>query len=356
VEQIRLIKRFTENITVLYDGDEAGLKASFRGIDMILEEGLNVRVLLFPEGDDPDSFSQGRSSSEFIEFIDKNEQDFITFKTEVLISDTKNDPIKRANMITDIVRSVAVIPDGIKRSVYLKECSLLLSVEETVLYNEVNKIRERKREQSWRQERSRPDQISVPEQPTLPSFVQNIYSEVEEREIIYFLLKFGNQSLKLSREEKTDISVSQYIIREIQNDELEFTNLVYKQVFEDMKAMIESEKKISERVFTFHDNKQIQDLAVDIVTSKYELSKVWKRKESYIELPGENLGVEVPKVLLLYKLKVVDVALEDLRKQIEDDEKAGKNDKVMELMARLRDLEGVKNQISTEIGERIILR
>ncbi len=356
VEQIRLIKRFTENITILYDGDEAGLKASFRGIDMILEEGLNVRVLLFPEGEDPDSFAQGRSSSEYIEFIDSNEQDFITFKTQVLIADTKNDPIKRANMITDIVRSVAVIPDGIKRSVYLKECSLLLSVEESVLHSEVNKFRERKREQLWKQERSRPDQLIVPEQPTVPSFVKNVFSEIEEREIIYFLLKFGNQKLKLTGEKKADISVSQYIIREIQNDELEFTNLIYKQVFEDMKAMIESDKKISERVFTFHDNKAIQDLAVDIVTSKYELSRVWKRKESYIELPGENLGVEVPKVLLLYKLKVVDMALDDLRKEIENTEKRGESDQVMVLMARLRDLERVKNQISNVIGERIILR
>jgi DNA primase len=355
-EQIRLIKRFTENITILYDGDEAGLKASFRGIDMILEEGLNVRVVLFPEGDDPDSFSQGKSSSEFIEFIDRNERDFITFKTEVLIAETKNDPIRRANMITDIVKSVAVIPDGIKRSVYLKECSLLLSVEESILYSEVNKIRERKREQSWRQERPRPDQLIVPVQPTVPSFVQNVYSEIEEREIIYFLLKFGNQSLKLSGEENTDITVAQYIIREIQNDELEFTNLVYKQAFEDVKAIIESGRKISEKAFTFHENKEIQDLAVDIVTSKYELSKVWKRKESYIELPGENLGVEVPKALLLYKLKVVDMALNDLRKDIETAEKKGDFDKVMDLMAYLRDLEGVKNEISNVIGERIILR
>ena len=354
-EQIRLIKRFSENITVLYDGDEAGLKASFRGIDMILEEGLNVKVVLFPDGEDPDSFSQGRSSSEFIEFIDSQEQDFITFKTEVLIADTKNDPIKRANMITDIVRSVAVIPDGIKRSVFLKECSKLLDTEEAVLYSEVNKIREKRREQAWKKERSRPDQLVVPEQPTVPSFVQNVYSEIEEREIIYFLLKFGNQRLKLSGEENPDITVAQYIIREIQNDELEFTNLVYKQVFEDVKAMIESGREISERVFTFHDNKEVQDLAVDIVTSKYELSNVWKRKESYIELPGENLGVEVPKALLLYKLRVVGVALEDLRKQIGDAEKGKDDDRVMELMAHLRDLEGAKNEITNVIGERIIL-
>ncbi|MEX0982297.1 MAG: DNA primase [Bacteroidales bacterium] len=355
-EQIRLIKRFTENITILYDGDEAGLKASFRGIDMILEEGLNVKVLLFPEGEDPDSFSQGRSSSEFIEFIDSNERDFITFKTEVLIADTRNDPIKRAGMITDIVRSVAVIPDGIKRSVYLKECSLLLDVEEAVLYAEVNKIREQRRESSWKRERQSPDQLVVPVQPTVPAFVQNVYSEIEEREIIYFLLKFGNRPLKISSDKNLDITVSQYIIREIQNDELQFTNLVYKAVFEDVMAIIESDRKISERVFTFHDNKEIQDLAVDIVTSKYELSKVWKRKESYIELPGENLGVEVPKALLLYKLKVVDMALDDIRKQISEAEQAGDGDKVMELMAHLRDLEGAKNEISTVIGERIILK
>lgn len=356
VEQIRLIKRFTENITVLYDGDEAGLKASFRGIDMILEEGLNVRVVLLPEGEDPDSFSQGRGSSEFIGFIDENERDFITFKTGVLIEDTKNDPIRRAGMITDIVRSVAVIPDGIKRSVYLKECSLLLTVDEAVLYNEVNKIREKRREQAWKQERTRPDQLIVPVQPTVPSFVQNIYSEVEEREIIYFLLKFGNLVLKLSGDTGSDITVSQYIIREIQNDELEFTNLIYKQVFEDMKAMIESDRIISERAFTFHDNKAIQDLAVDIVTSKYELSKVWKRKESYIEMPGENLGVEVPKALLLYKLKVVDMALSDLRIMIKEAEKEGDSTRVIDVLTRIRDLEKVKNEISNEIGERIVLR
>ncbi|MDA3824259.1 MAG: DNA primase [Bacteroidales bacterium] len=355
-EQIRLIKRFTENITVLYDGDAAGLKASFRGIDMILEEGLNVKVLLLPDGEDPDSFAQSRSSSEFIEFIDTHEQDFITFKTEVLIEDTQNDPIKRANMITDIVKSVAVIPDGIKRSVFLKECSGILSVDESVLYNEVNKIRGALREQSWKRERSRPDQLVVPQQPTVPAFVKGVFSQIEEREIIYFLLKFGNQSLKLAGEENAAITVSQYIIREIQNDELEFTNLVYKQVFEDVKGMIDSEKNISERVFTFHDNKEIQDLAVDIVTSKYELSKVWKRKDSYIELPGENLGVEVPKALLLYKLKVVDVALEELRKQVEEEEKKKNTDRVMELMAHLRDLELAKNEISKVIGERIILR
>jgi len=153
-EQIRLIKRFSGDITILYDGDEAGIKASFRGIDMILEEGMNVKVVMLPAGEDPDSFAQSHSSSEFLEFIQSNEKDFISFKTEILLAEAQHDPIKRAQLITDIVKSVAVIPDGIMRSVFLKDSSLLLGVEEQVLYNEVNKIRHRKQEQKWRREQS----------------------------------------------------------------------------------------------------------------------------------------------------------------------------------------------------------
>lgn len=355
-DQIRLIKRFTENITIIYDGDEAGLKASFRGIDMVLEQGLNIKVLLLPEGEDPDSFAKGRSASDFIDYINKNEQDFIAFKTQALLSDAQNDPIKRANLITDIVRSVSVIPDGIKRSVYLKECGILLGVEEKVLYNEVNKIRRKRLEQSWKKQRPEPASQISQVQPAIPGFVKEIYSEVEEREIIYFLLKFGNQELRITSEENKAISVAQFIIREILNDDLEFTNLVYKQVFEEVRNIIESGQEITERMFTFHDNKEIQDLAVDIVTSKYELSKVWKRKESYVEMPGENLGVEVPKSLLLYKMRVVNIALDKMRKELEESEKEKDIEKTMEIVGRLNNLERSKNLISKEIGERIILQ
>jgi DNA primase len=354
-DQIRLIKRFTENITIIYDGDEAGLKASFRGIDMVLEQGMNIKVLLLPDGEDPDSFAKSRSSGDFIEYIEKNEQDFITFKTQALLSEAQNDPIKRAQLITDIVRSVSVIPDGIKRSVYLKECGILLGVEETVLYTEVNKIRRNKLEQSWKKQRQEPAPTIALDQPRIPGFVKDVFSEVEEREIIYFLLKFGNQDLRISSEENKEISVAQFIIREILNDDLEFTNLVYKQVFEDVRNIIEADKEITERMFTFHDNKEIADLAVDIVTSKYELSKVWKRKESYVEMPGENLGVEVPKSLLLYKMKVVNMALAGMRKELAEAEKNKDDEKTMEIIVRLNNLEKSKNLISKEIGERIIL-
>jgi DNA primase len=361
-DQIRLIKRFTSDITILYDGDEAGIKASFRGIDMILEEGMNVKVVMLPVGEDPDSYAHTHNSTEFLDYIRQNEKDFIAFKTEILLADSRNDPIQRAKLVTDIVRSIAVIPDGILRSIYLKESGMLLGVEEQVLYNEVNKIRHRKQEQRWRMEQAgrgfnhdQPATI-VPRQPTVPGFVEHVYSEVEEREIIYFLLKFGNQLLQLRSEENTEISVAQYIIREIQNDELEFTNLVYQQVFEDVKALIEKGEEVTERHFIYHEHAAVRELAVDIYTSRYELSKVWKRKEAYVELPGENLGFEVPKSLLSYKMMVVEKALSGLRKQLETNERHDTPDEIHQLMSRIQSLEQVKRELSLGLGGRTIIR
>jgi DNA primase len=360
-EQIRLIKRFTPNITILYDGDEAGIKASFRGIDMILEEGMNVEVVMLPQGEDPDSFARSHSSKEFLDYIKNNEKDFITFKTQILLADARHDPIKRAQLITDIVRSVSVIPDGILRSVYLKESSLLLGVEEQVLYNETNKIRRRKQEQKWRREQSRQPfhqeaATTLPRQPVVPGFVEHVYSEVEEREIIYFLLKFGNQKLRIHSEEDSEISVAQYIIREIQNDELEFTNLVYKKIFEDVKDLIEHGNEVAERDFIYHDQAGVRELAVDIYTSRYELSKVWKRKEAHVELPGESLGFEVPKSLLSYKMMVVEKALSELRKELEASEKKQDLDLLNQVLFRIQSLEKVKRELSVGLGGRAIIR
>ena len=361
VEQIRLVKRFSPNITIIFDGDEAGIKASFRGIDMVLEEGMNVKVVMLPEGEDPDSFARSHSSSQFLDYLETREKDFISFKAEILLSDARHDPIKRAQLISDIVKSVAVIPDGIMRSVYLKDCSLLLGVEEQVLYTEVNKIRQRRQEQKWHREQSyrqqqvEPPRTIIPEQPLVPGFVENVYSEIEEREIIYFLLKFGNQELQLSGEDNARITVAEYITREIQNDDLEFNNLVYKQVFEDVKGLIERGEPVAERHFVYHDHAGVQELAVDIFTSRYELSKVWKRKEAYVELPGENLGYEVPKSLLSYKMKVVEKALSQLRAELEKAEQNNELNELNQLIMRIQNLQTVKIALSEGLGGRTII-
>jgi DNA primase len=190
----------------------------------------------------------------------------------------------------------------------------------------------------------------------VPGFVENVFSEVEEREIIYFLLKFGNNTLRISSEENSEISVALYIIREIQNDELEFTNLVYKQIFEDVKNIIERGDKVAERFFVYHDHSGVRELAVDIFTSRYELSKVWKRKESYVEMPGENLGFEVPKSLLSYKMMVVEKALNQLRTELQSIEKEKDVESINQIMIRLQSLEGVKRELSVGLGGRTIIK
>jgi len=196
----------------------------------------------------------------------------------------------------------------------------------------------------------------MPLQPVVPGFVENIYSEVEEREIIYFLLKFGNLKLHFSGEEQAEISVAQYIIREIQNDELEFTNLVYNQIFENVKDLIERGDEVAERYFVYHDHAGVRDLAVDIFTSRYELSKVWKRKEAYVELPGENLGFEVPKSLLSYKMMVIEKALSILRKKLEESEKKQDIDALNQVIVRIQSLERVRRELSIGLGGRAIIR
>ena len=173
--QIRLIHRFTNNITVLYDGDAAGIKAALRGIDMLLEEGMNVKVVLLPAGEDPDSFARSHSASEFAEFISQNETDFIRFKTKLLLAEAGSDPIKRSALISDIIRTVAIIPDNIARSVYIRECSTTMEIDEQVLLNEVNKIRLNKEEnQAAKSVRNTPPVQSpvntIPEYPDFPGY------------------------------------------------------------------------------------------------------------------------------------------------------------------------------------------
>jgi len=355
VEQIRLIKRFTQNITIIYDGDAAGIKASFRGIDLVLEEGLNVRVLLLPDGEDPDSFSKKHSAAELKEFIKENEKDFISFKSQILLKDTVNDPVKRSGLISDIVRSISVIPQAITRAVYIRECSTLLEVDENILLSEVHKIRQRSEESKWTSRTPERAALDAPAQPLVPSFVDEIYSEHEERDIIYFLLKFANEKLRLPAEDNAEISVAEYIIREIQNDNLEFKNLIYKKVFEEISLKIEKGEKVEEKTFTYSEEKKISELAVEIFTSRYEISKVWKRKDTYIELPGENLGTEVPKTVLAYKNKIIMIALSELYNKMKNTNPETEPEKITDIQKQVMNLNEIKRIISKDLGARTII-
>lgn len=320
IEQIRLIKRFTANVTIIYDGDEAGIAASLRGIDLVLEEGLNVRVVLLPEGEDPDSWSKKLNATSFIEYINNNEQDFISFKVQLLIKETKKDPVKRANLINDVVRSISFIPDTITRSVYIKECSKILDTEEKILYSQVYRIRRKKAEERYGRI-TRQEEVSF-QSTTIPSFVREIYCESQEKLLIRFLLQYGNENLfEISEKQQGNIeyiTVAEYIINEILDDELEFTNLVYRKIFEEVLSFINRGEVIELKSFTNHPDENVSRVVADLLSTPYTLSKVHKRKGALVETEDMILKKNIPKAIVEYKRKILEIAQKEKQNEIKN--------------------------------------
>jgi len=318
VEQIKLIKRFTSNITIIYDGDEAGISASLRGIDLVLEEGLNVRVVLLPDGEDPDSWSKKQNATDFIDYINSNEKDFISFKVQLLLKETKNDPIKRANLINDIVRSISVIPDTIIRSVYIKECSKILDTEEKVLYSQVYHIRRKRAEERYGKI-TRQEEVSF-QSTAIPSFVKEIYCESQEKILIRFLLQYGNENLFEITEKQPGnieyITVAEYIINEILDDELKFTNLVYRRIFEEVLSFINRGEVIELKYFTNYPDENVSSVVADLLSTPYTLSKVHRRKGALVETEDMILKKTIPKAIIEYKRKILEIAQKEKQNEI----------------------------------------
>lgn len=354
VEQIRLIKRFTPNVTVLYDGDSAGIKASLRGIDMLLEEGMNVKALLLPDGEDPDSFARKYSGAEGLQdFLNANEQDFISFKAKLLISDAKHDPLKKAELITDIVKSVAIIPDNIIRSVYLKECSRLLDVDEGVLLTEVSRLRA-KRVSAGGDLRVAAEQLPhtpvQEQQPTVPDFVRGVYCEEQERELVYYLLRYGEKPLFVNEVNTTE-TVARYIIDQLRNDQLELQNLQYKQVFDEYDGMIAENVDVPTKHFINHPSEKICELAVTLLSDEYMLSDLWRKKQGEMQAEENRLQQIVPKAIAVYKVKILDQAIAGFSEQLG---KTSEMDTMRLLLNQIKILQHQRGLLSAEL-ERIVL-
>ncbi|PKQ62385.1 DNA primase [Labilibaculum manganireducens] len=359
-DQIRLIKRFTNNITIIYDGDAAGIKASLRGIDLVLEQEVNVKVLLLPQGEDPDSFSRTMGASELKEYIEKNESDFIVFKTNLLLKDAKDDPVKRANLIIDIVRSIAIIPDGIVRAVYVRECSNILNVDERVLYTEINKIIHRVKEDSWKNEQ----RSNLPEDQTTDKLSENSAflrsaneCDLEERALIRILLNFGSEILYSQKDEagnEEQLLVGQYIITELSNDELESVNPLYQLVFDQYGENMEKEAFNTKTFFRDLPNEKVNQLAADILSEPHQLSGLWTRNESVVESEEMKLKEIVPKLVNEYKGKKVRLLMKEVMQEMQKAQDTGNADRMMELMKQKMVLDQIKNAISKELGNRTI--
>ena len=323
--QIRLISRFTKNVTVIYDGDSAGIKASLRGIDMILRAGLNVRVVLMPEGEDPDSFARSHSASEVQTYIRDHEEDFIAFKTRILLADAERDPIKRAALITDIVESIAEIPDPITRSVYIKECARTTDTDAQILTREVARkrmshhpdkeagefIRRYEKHQSVSAE-------SLQRAVLTPGHIGSS-SERLERELTKYLLKYGDQDFEYKEgKEMVALNVAEVIISELSNNGLAFRTPAYKSIYDEYEAAFNRGEVIDIHRFINMPDPEVCNAVVDILTSddNYVPSKLWKKHDINVESETDLLSEALPRAIILYKSKAIEQIIAELQQQL----------------------------------------
>jgi len=314
-DQIKLIRRFTKNVTIIFDGDAAGIKASLRGIDLILAEEMNVKIVALPDGEDPDSFAQSKTNEEFNDYIEKNEIDFIEFKTKLLADEAKNDPVKRAQLVKDVISSVSAIPDKILRAEYIRTSSKLLDIKEEILYDEVRKSLTKRFDEN-RKKLYRESISKTKQSPQIPAEISGVFSEINEKEIIKFLINFGNELISFDEEKGENITVAQYIISEIKNEKLEFNNLIYKEIFEDYENFFVSDNESITDYFLKHQNVKISQVVAELSGPDIELSKLWIKKGGSNDLPGNRLHETVPEAIAKFKLKIVQTKIKELDKKI----------------------------------------
>jgi DNA primase len=328
VGQIKLIRKLTKNVTILYDGDNAGIKAAFRGIDLILEEGLNVKILLFPDNEDPDSFSKRVSSEELKTFIKENSKDFISFKTSFSVNEAGNDPIKRAGIIKEIVETIALIPEAIYRSVYVKECSRIMDIEEHVLLNELNKIRSKKfNEKHTSTEHAVENTIDV-EALVLAQEQKQIIdasAEHQERDIIRLLLNFGDKIVLVDSDEKdeqnefiqVEVSLAALIVHELQHDNIILENPLYKMVYDEFVQHLNNDSIPNFNYFVNHQTTEIAYLAVDLISNPYDLS-AWEKHGIYPTLEENILKKSLYHAVYALKSRKLEMMIHDIQKKLKE--------------------------------------
>ena len=389
-EQIRLLHRFTSNITLLYDGDEAGIKASIRSTDMLLAEGMNVKVLLLPDGEDPDSFSRKHNATEFQQYITEHEENFIRFKTNLLLKDTKNDPIKRAELITDMARSIGLIPNEIIRYACLKECASILNVDEQIILNEIKKvvqqrkdeyIEKRKKEkeeaekvnslQTPPSQESIPDNGLIPPPPPFPMeeeaprMPENYLPQTgweklpfytKEIELIKTLIRHGEKTvccIENEEGEQIPVSVVGYISVDLTQDGLQFQNPIHRQLLKEAETQLNDPNFCAERYFISNPNPAISRLAADMASDRYRLSK---SNEQALTKDEERLHELVPRLLIDFKLAILEEDMKQTIRQLSLPEIAKDTNRAMEIMAHYKELTETLKEMAKRAGDRVVLK
>lgn len=367
--QIRLIHRFTKNVTVLYDGDNAGIKASLRGIDMLLAEGMNIKVLLLPNGEDPDSFARSQSAEKFVEYINEHHTDFIRFKVQLLMGETGNDPIKRAEVIADVINSISVIPEGMVRQMYARECSTLLNVSEAVILDEITKLR-RRRELDKMQRRERgageAPEASANESPKTPlsaTFLTQRPEDYEERLLAELIVRHGGRRLS---EEGKDSSVVELVVAELQSEEMSIENALYKQILNEAFHLVQEQKRLGQitveegefivdtpKYFINHTDVALSQFAVACTEDVEHLSK--SQRMSYTE-EKDRLEEFFFRILHDFKLAKISKEVKGLRQKLQSEEMKANPKAQLELLRRIKTLSEVERQLAQVLGDRVVSR
>ncbi|MHC8947775.1 DNA primase [Sphingobacterium hungaricum] len=327
--QIKLISRYTKNIVILYDGDAAGIKASLRGTDMLLEEGLNVKVLLFPDGNDPDSYVQKYGSDAFKNYIAEHQEDFVFYKTNILLKDAKNDPIKRAEVIREVVQSIALIPDEIKVSVYIRQCSSLLDIEERVLLSELNKIRIGKSKDREKKESQRQAELSAErDMPPADLFLNDdeitgspstasvtINAEIlQERELARILLNYAEESVNWEAE--SEMPIAAYLLANL--GDVTYEDQATDKIIAIYKDFVSRFELPEAKLFFTHQDREIAELAISLVSSPYELSINWNddKRKIYVPEEKENLKELVHQAIYRIKKRKIEAQMFKIREEL----------------------------------------
>lgn len=375
IDQIKSIHRFTRNIVVLYDGDEAGQKASNRAIPLLLEEGMNVRLLQFPDNDDPDSYSRKVTAEQFQEYIRESTSDFLYFKAAKLKKETQNDPIKRAGVIKDIVENISLIPDNIIRSIYLKECAGIMEIEEAVLQQEVNKIRRKaagkqvqqsgqQSQQQQRQDNLSPSQYSEQDLPPdfVPDYIQDeekketFTLEAEERELLKLMLHFGNLIVVTDAEDEDsnkhelEITLAEFILMELLRDEIGFEDPVHQTVLDEYILELSNHRLPALQHFLNHSNPVISGFVVNNVISDHQLSPNWEKRFGIL-VPKEVDEAKKNSEKILFSLKAR--ILQSYKRKRDEDLKQGKEEE--EALQEIHRLNTLISRVSKLLG-RIVIR
>ncbi len=412
-DQIRLIHRFTNNITVLYDGDGAGIKASIRGIDMLLEEGMNVKVCLLPDGDDPDSFARKHNATDYQAYINDHEVDFIRFKTNLLMEEAGKDPIKRASLISSIVKSISVIPDAIVRSVYIRECSQLLQMEEKVLIEATAKLIEQARETKFKEQQRKkereqraaasvagpmqssqpipqedvpmpqvppeqagnqevlPEQVAPPFQPedipvpadTYQTFIPTNGNEqkvfyAKEEDLVRMLIRYGEKVMCYVENEEGEqipLTVTECIATGLKEDDLQFHAPLHRLILQECEAHLNDPNFNPERYFIAHPDPAVSKLAVDLISDRYQLSK-YHSKGQKIVTDEERLYELIPRLLLDFKLSIVEEEMKNTLQALTNPEIANDPQRCMEIMKRYKELQETQSVMAQHAGDRVVLK